>query len=241
MKATYLHVGHFIPLERTADIIEVITGRRVSEGWISSRQTRISSRLDPFIAVVTAALRAAKTICCDETGFCFAGKRHWMHVCCTALLTLMLCHRRRGIDGSNALGVFSSILNQRPVPHQNAGDQNVEKTLSLLDRLRNRQTETLRFLHDRNVPWTNNQAERNIRPMKTQQKVSGGFRTESGAIEFCRIRSYLSTTAKNAIDPCLAIALTLAGKPWLPEVPVVKVSDVKKPKAKASAKCRQVA
>jgi transposase len=61
--------------------------------------------------------------------------------------------------------------------------------------------------------------------MKIQQKVSGGFRTESGAIEFCRIRSYLSTTAKNGIDPCDAIALVLAGKPWLPKVPRAKPSS----------------
>ena len=312
--ATYLHVGHFIPLERTAEIIEVITGRRVSEGWISSSQQRISSRLDPFITAVTAALRAAKTICCDETGFRFAGKRHWMHVCCTALLTLMLCHRRRGLEGTSALGVLPGytgtamhdhlasyfkvttcahavcnehhareldgvtdrdghtwaermkivlydglelkhryhdndldipasdlatitarykkclddgyLVNPEPTPSTKPkrGRPKRGKTLSLLDRLRDRQTETLKFLHERHVPWSNNQAERDIRPMKTQQKVSGGFRTESGAIEFCRIRSYLSTTAKNGIHPCDAIASVLAGTPWLPGMALGKTS-----------------
>lgn len=304
--AVYLHVGHFVPLERTADIIEVITGRRVSEGWISASQERVSSRLDPFIAAVTACLRAAKSLCCDETGFRFAGKRFWLHVCCTALLTLMLCHRKRGADGTTALGVLPgytgnathdhwspyftyttcshSVCNEHhvreldgvterdgqgwaermkivlydglelkrryhdngqdiptadiaaltaryrrclrdgyaatPVPlpdtTRTRGRPKRGKTLALLDRLQNRQTETLRFLHDRNVPWSNNQAERDIRPMKIQQKVSGGFRTEDGALVFCRIRSYLSTTAKNGLDPCDAIALALAGKPWLP-------------------------
>ena len=49
--------------------------------------------------------------------------------------------------------------------------------------------------------------------MKNQQKIIGGFRTEAGAIEFCRIKSYLSTTTKSGIDPCDAIATALAGRP----------------------------
>jgi transposase len=309
--AVYLHVGHFVPLERTADIIEVLTGTRVSEGWICACQERVSGRLDPFIAAITACLQKAKAICCDETGFRFAGRRHWLHVCCTALLTLLLCHRRRGTEGTDALGVMPgytgtaihdhwppyftydtcshAVCNEHHVreldgvtvrdgqgwaermkvvlydgldlkhryhdhdldiPPDNIatltaryeqclrdgyavtpepaptsvpkrGRPKRGKTLSLLDRLRDRQVETLRFLHDRHVPWSNNQAERDIRPMKIQQKVSGGFRTESGAIEFCRIRSYLSTTTKNGIDPCDAIALALAGSPWLPKPSLV--------------------
>jgi hypothetical protein len=57
--------------------------------------------------------------------------------------------------------------------------------------------------------------------MKIQQKVSGGFRTETGAVEFCRIRSYLSTTTKNGINPCDAIAMVHAGQPWLPAAPLL--------------------
>ena len=69
-------------------------------------------------------------------------------------------------------------------------------------------------MHNPNVLWSNNQAERDIRPMKNQQKIIGGFRTEAGAIEFCRVRSYLSTTTtKSGIDPCDAIATALAGRP----------------------------
>ena len=74
------------------------------------------------------------------------------------------------------------------------------KILSLLDRLRDRQTETLRFLPDPHVPWSNNLAERDVRMMKVQQKISGGFRTETGATDFCRNRSYVSTLQKNHID-----------------------------------------
>jgi len=91
--------------------------------------------------------------------------------------------------------------------------------LSLLDRLRDRQLETLRFLHDPQVPWSNNQAERDIRMMKVQQKVSGGFRTAAGATVFCRIRSYLGTLQKNQVDLFDGIVQALAGQPWLPPKP----------------------
>jgi transposase len=67
---------------------------------------------------------------------------------------------------------------------------------NLLLRFATRKQDTLRFLHDPSVPFTNNEAERDGRMMKLRQKISGGFRSLQGAIDFAIIRSFLSTARK---------------------------------------------
>jgi transposase len=86
----------------------------------------------------------------------------------------------------------------------------------LLDRLSQGKWAVLRFLHDFAVPFDNNQAERDLRMIKVQQKVSGGFRTATGVAMFCRIRSYLSTLRKQGIALLSALGQTLSGYPVLP-------------------------
>ena len=67
---------------------------------------------------------------------------------------------------------------------------------NLLLRLAERRQDVLRFLADPNVPFTNNQAERDARMMKVKQKISGGFRSLEGAVAFAMIRSFISTAKK---------------------------------------------
>jgi transposase len=89
-------------------------------------------------------------------------------------------------------------------------------TWNLLDRLYRYREATLRFLHDFVVAFDNNQAERDLRMVKVQQKVSGEFRTDQGAEFFCRIRSCLSTLRKQGLSLLSALQQALAGHPVLP-------------------------
>jgi len=77
---------------------------------------------------------------------------------------------------------------------------------NLLQRLKTFQTETLRFLTDFDVPFTNNLAEQDLRMMKVKMKISGSFRTLEGAQIFAILRSVLSTARKHACNILQIIA-----------------------------------
>jgi transposase len=92
-------------------------------------------------------------------------------------------------------------------------DQVIKQERNLLRRLERRREEVLRFLMDFAVPFDNNQAERDLRMVKLQQKTSGCFRTEKGARWFCRIRSYISTARKQGRTVMRALEGVCRGKP----------------------------
>jgi transposase len=93
-----------------------------------------------------------------------------------------------------------------------------KKAYNLLVRLDTQRADVLRFCHDFRAPFTNNQAERDIRLVKLQQKISGSWRTMAGARNFCAIRSYISTMRKNGRDVLGGLRLLFEGQVWLPGV-----------------------
>ena len=80
---------------------------------------------------------------------------------------------------------------------------------NLLQRLKTFQTETLRFLADFDVPFTNNLAEQDLRMMKVKMKISGSFRTLAGAQIFATLRSIVSTARKHGCNILRILAVRL--------------------------------
>jgi len=113
-------------------------------------------------------------------------------------------------------GYNKNSLPKRVPVKKKRGRRKKSKARNLLERLDKHRKQTLAFMYDFDVPFDNNLAERDIRMTKLQQKISGGFRSQTGAHSFCRIRSYISTVRKNAVNVIDAIEEAFKGQPFLP-------------------------
>lgn len=117
--------------------------------------------------------------------------------------------------------IIENGLNEIPIPANSdfprkRGPKKQSKAKNLIDRCLLFQREILSFMHNFSIPFSNNQAERDIRMVKLQQKISGTFRSEDGAAAFCRIRGYLSTVKKNDRPVFVSLVGAFQGNPFTP-------------------------
>ena len=96
------------------------------------------------------------------------------------------------------------------------GRKKQSKAKNLIDRCKKFSDEILSFMDNFSIPFSNNLAERDIRMVKLQQKISGTFRSEVGAAAFCRIRGYLSTVKKNNLPTLASLVGVFQGNPFTP-------------------------
>lgn len=108
------------------------------------------------------------------------------------------------------------VANPPPPASGKRGRTKKSKAANLRGRLDTYSDAVLRFLTDFHVPFDNNEAERQVRMVKVQQKISGGFRTITGATAWLDVRSYLATVLKNGVNPLQALQLLMVGDPWMP-------------------------
>jgi len=115
---------------------------------------------------------------------------------------------RSGYRGAVARGISDN---------QHRRSQIAKDGLRLARRFRGHQDMILRFATDLTVGFTSNEAERGVRPVKVQQRTSGGcWRTLQGLADFAIVQSYLSTATKWGIDALDALTQLFTTGPWLP-------------------------
>jgi transposase len=301
--AIYLMCAQHLPRERCAQALADLFGVTVSTGTLDNWLREAAAALVGFCATVAVQLRAAPAVHADETSVRSDKKALWVHVTCTAVLTLLhvgrrnkatveagplgdydgtiihdrlamyfnygsghvLCnahilrslnellgnHRHRAwarrfielvtdtkkrVDGARAAGKPKLSAYQRrrirkrwddlcreaaraappPVPGTQLYGTNKDAR-NLAVALAEHRDLFLAYTRDVSLPFDNNQAERDLRMIKLQAKVSGEFRSTTGAARFASIRSYISTNRKQTqpIHRHLRDLFTPTGA-WLP-------------------------
>lgn len=154
-----------------------------------------------------------------ERGSQWARRMHELLI--TAYLD---CEKGTGVLSAVALQTtidqYQTVLQQAdreeppPEPRPRGRDRQ-SKGRNLMNRLAKHQTAVLAFARYEEVPFTNNLAERDIRPWKVKLKVSGGFRTTLGAEHYARIRSFISTARKQHKQVFTELCRVLNGESFL--------------------------
>jgi transposase len=131
--------------------------------------------------------------------------------------------RARGADCLNEtvltriLSLYHGALARGQDDNRNTHRPLADQARALIGRFRRYEDMILRFATDLTVPFTNNTAERAVRPVKVQQRTSGGcWRTLQGLTDFATVQSYLDTATKWGIDALRVLEQLFTTGPWLP-------------------------
>jgi transposase len=195
-------------------------GIAVHDGWTPYRHYGVTHQL--CCAHLLRELRAA-----------FEDGQSWAEG-----LSALLCATHERVEAAKAAGKSSlstrtlNVLTRRydelltagyaanppPVRTGQKGRPSRTKAANLVHRLDVYRDDVLRFARDFTSPFDNNQAERDLRMVKLQQKISGCYRTEAGAANYLTIRSYVSTARKQGVNVLGALRDLFEGQPFMPGV-----------------------
>lgn len=120
---------------------------------------------------------------------------------------------RRRLVGEFGQGVLVGL---KEIPRQGGGNDKQLPGRALLEDLRDRHDDIMRFCYDTTIPPTNNLAERDLRPTKTQQKISGRLTCDDTTEARLTIRGYISTAAKHGVNVLTALRSAITSQPWIP-------------------------
>ncbi len=186
MKGGVVVHDHFKPYNGLVEVIHAFCNAHILrelEGLIEFEKEPWAELMRAMLREANEAVRAARD----------AGKRALPTEQVEAFVERYWAAVRMGLAYHRELPALETKSKTRGRRKQRPGH-------NLLDRLKKFKTETLRFLTDFDVPFTNNLAERDLRMMKVKMKISGGFRTLEGARIFALLRSVVSTARKQGLN-----------------------------------------
>jgi len=186
---------HFLPYRRLDTVGHAFCNAHI----LRELQSLIAFDKEPWAAPLRDMLRDANLAVNQARE---AGATALAPDQCAAFVERYWAAIRLGLAFHRKLPKLATKANPRGRTKQRPGH-------NLLERLKTFKTETLRFLTDFDVPFTNNLAEQDLRMMKVKMKISGSFRTLDGAQIFARLRSVVSTARKQGCN----ILQTLAAPP----------------------------
>ena len=180
--------------------------------------------------------KATHSVCCAHLVRDLASvglvavQEHWAAQMTALLIEMKLAGERARAAGNKAidklaladyLARYDTIvdeafsLNLEPVGRER--DSLEKESFNLAVALRDRKDDIVRFATDLRVPFTNNQAESDVRMVKLHAKISGPFRAMHGAERLAAVRSYLSTAAKHGLQPLEVLTALFDGEAWIPQ------------------------
>ena len=290
--AVYLQNYHMLPFKRCSELIDDLTGHKISEGSLANFQVKSYKNLEDYEVSVKKILLKSSVLHADETGVRLNGKLHWMHVLSNEFLSYFGYHQKRGKEAINDFNIiplyngnlvhdrFASYfsytcqhslcnahilrelqylweskelkwtrnlsnllvgihykIKQGKIYSTKQYERTVKEfeklilpTIQNYDKVYTKTKEEklafalekhkhlfLKFIKEKEVPFDNNQAERDLRMIKVKQKISGCFREPNYADYFARIRGYITTLKKNKQNVLVNIQKSFDGNPFLPE------------------------
>jgi transposase len=175
---------HFKPYNGLVEVIHAFCNAHI----LRELQSLIAFDKEPWAAAMRDMLLAANRAVNQARE---AGATALAPDQCAAFVERYWAAIRLGLAFHRKLPKLATKANPRGRTKQRPGH-------NLLERLKTFKTETLRFLTDFDVPFTNNLAEQDLRMMKVKMKISGSFRTLDGAQIFAHLRSIVSTARKQS-------------------------------------------
>ncbi len=198
-----LNNDYKLPLQKIEQLMRDLWGCSFNESTVVNTNAGMYDSLQVVEQEIRANILATKLAHFDETGMRVSKKLHWFHAASTEMFTSLFVHSHRGKAAPESEDSLLKDYTHRAVhgcwaTYFKENPKN-SKSRNLINQFASQRYAWRSFAFVADVPFTNNQAERDIRHLKIKQKVTTNFQTFKGAQHYARIQSFSSTLRKHIL------------------------------------------